>query len=127
MIEQLAQRNNLNLSEIMQNLDKDMGMRLRKLRKARGLTQEQLAEELGLSLKHISSVERGTSSFSLENLILASVYFDCTLDYLILGKNSTDSMSKMPASVLSLFSSDNEEEKDLFVEYMKLFVNFRKQ
>ena len=69
----------------MENLNKSIGNRISQLRRKCGLTQEQFAEEIDISIKHISAVERGTSSLSLEKLIDASKHLDCTMDYLILG------------------------------------------
>lgn len=45
------------------------GARIRELRKARGLTQDQLAEFLGVEQKHISLIELGKSYPSLDRLI----------------------------------------------------------
>ena len=41
------------------DIDKIFGKILRKFRKKSGLTQEQLAEQLGISLKYISRIENG--------------------------------------------------------------------
>lgn len=46
----------------------DLGERVRAARKARGLSQVQLAELCGISRRHISSIERG-SNFGVENLL----------------------------------------------------------
>lgn len=45
-----------------------VGEQVWKLRKLKGLTQEQLAERSGLSFSYISDVERGTRNISLESL-----------------------------------------------------------
>lgn len=45
-----------------------VGEQVRKIRKLKGLTQEQLAERSGLSFSYISDVERGTRNISLESL-----------------------------------------------------------
>ncbi|MBR3769804.1 MAG: helix-turn-helix transcriptional regulator, partial [Lachnospiraceae bacterium] len=47
----------------------EMGKRLKEKRKALGLTQEQLAEKLNISIKHYGGVERGIAGLSIENLI----------------------------------------------------------
>lgn len=52
----------------MDNLTKQLGERIRHLRKARGLTQEQLAQAAGISDKYLSEVERGASKVSVEIL-----------------------------------------------------------
>ncbi|WP_338669392.1 helix-turn-helix domain-containing protein [Pseudodesulfovibrio methanolicus] len=52
----------------MDDLAKRLGGRIRKLRKSRGQTQEQLAQEAGVSDKYLSEVERGVSKVSVEVL-----------------------------------------------------------
>lgn len=105
----------------MENLNKSIGNRISQLRRNRGLTQEQFAEEIDISIKHISAVERGTSSLSLEKLIEAGKHLDCTMDYLILGNEKKDGTDLLPASIQSILSSDDEKEKDLLLEYINLY------
>lgn len=52
----------------MTDLRGRLGARLKQLRKARRLTQEQLAERAGLSYKFIGEVERGRANPSLTTL-----------------------------------------------------------
>ena len=67
-------------------LDPEIGIRVRRLRKLNHMTQAELAEAVGVSVKHISGVERGVSNLSLENLIKACKTLDTGLDYLVFGK-----------------------------------------
>jgi len=110
----------------MDNLNKSIGNRISQLRKTRGITQEKLAEELDITTKHISSVERGTSSLSLEKMIAIRRYFDCTLDYLILGQEQNNGTDLLPASILSILSSNNDTEKKLLLEYINFYNKIRK-
>jgi transcriptional regulator with XRE-family HTH domain len=45
-----------------------VGARLRQLRKAAGLTQEQLGRRAGMDYKYLGSVERGERNITLDNL-----------------------------------------------------------
>ena len=49
-------------------LQKKLGRRIAELRRARKLTQEQLAEALGCSVEFISLVERGVNAPSVARL-----------------------------------------------------------
>jgi len=49
-------------------LQKKLGRRLAELRRARKLTQEQMAEALGCSVEFISLVERGVNAPSVAGL-----------------------------------------------------------
>lgn len=66
----------------------DFGKRLKKERKLRKLTQEQMAEKLDISLKHYGAVERGLTGLSTENLIHLSNILGLSLDYLLKGESS---------------------------------------
>lgn len=110
----------------MDYINKDIGKRISQLRKKNGITQEKLAEELDITIKHMSSVERGVSSLSLEKIITTSKLFDCTLDYLILG-NDNDVSNTLPSSILSILSSNDENEKKLLFEYINFYNKIRKK
>lgn len=45
-----------------------VGVRLAKARRQRGMTQRQMADALGMSLSHVTQVERGAKSPSLDVL-----------------------------------------------------------
>lgn len=112
-------------------LNASIGSRIAQLRKNHNMTQEQLAEELDISIKHCSSVERGLSSLSLEKLIDVSYLFDVTLDYLVKGDSlNNDSiqntLTSFPESIISIMSSDNGNEKQILLEYLQLFSKIRK-
>ena len=64
----------------------EFGARLKDLRTTRGLTQEKLAEQLGISWDHLCRVKRGNRSCSIDLIIEIAVYFGVSTDYLLLGK-----------------------------------------
>lgn len=63
-----------------------LGEKLRKLRIARKLSQEQLADELRVSRQAISKWELGESIPDTENLISLSKFYGVSLDYLLLDE-----------------------------------------
>lgn len=52
----------------MKPIKKLLGERIREFRKTKGLTQEQLAELIGVEPRHISRIEGGYNSPSIERL-----------------------------------------------------------
>ena len=78
-----------------------IGRRISEIRRSNGMTQEALSEKLGVTPKHISHTECGTSSFSLANLIEFSKIFDCSLDYIILNKKDI-ALSKLPEKIIQM-------------------------
>lgn len=63
-----------------------LGEKLAKLRRERSLTQEQLAELLGVSRQAISKWESNAAYPETEKLIRLAQMYDCSLDYLLLDR-----------------------------------------
>ncbi len=59
--------------------------RIQQLRKAKGLSQEQLADAVGVSRQAVSKWESGQSLPDIPKLIALSEYFEVTTDYLLRG------------------------------------------
>lgn len=65
--------------------------KLYSLRKKSGLSQEQLAESLGVSRQAISKWESGHSVPETDKLLIISEYFEVSLDYLMKDSQIEDS------------------------------------
>lgn len=88
-------------------IDKRIGKRIKERREQLGLTQEQLAEKLGLATHYISTVERGTTFPRCEKLILllngletsADAIFCDVLDHSVSYKASvlSEQIAELPA------------------------------
>ena len=59
--------------------------RLYRLRKERGISQEELADIVGVSRQAVQKWESGASQPNMDNLVAISTYFGVTLDYLLKG------------------------------------------
>lgn len=59
--------------------------RLQNLRKAKGISQEQLADKVGVSRQAVSKWESEQSVPDLDKIIVMSEYFDVTTDYILRG------------------------------------------
>ena len=57
--------------------------RLKQLRLEKGLTQQQVADELALNSVTYLRYEKGQREPSIELLMAFAVYFDVTIDYLV--------------------------------------------
>ena len=82
---------------------KDFGKRLRLLRQACGLTQEEFCNEIGISDTHYRKIEAGSRAGSLELIVEMAEYFQVSLDYLLLGE--TESNSKAKKDILVVIES----------------------
>ncbi len=70
--------------------------RIQNLRKAKGVSQEELADRLGVSRQAVSKWESEQSVPDLDKIILMSDYFGVTTDYLLKGIEPTDARDKRP-------------------------------
>lgn len=60
-----------------------IGRRIKKIRDARGMTQDDLAFRCGLSTQHISNIERAHTKLSLPALVKISNVLEVTVDELL--------------------------------------------
>lgn len=95
-------------------VEAQIGKRIQSIRKQRGLTQEKLAEALGISTNHMSALERGIYSVKVDLLVQIMNNLDCTADDLFCDviKNGY----KQKASRLSdqLESLSPQDQKRIF-------------
>ena len=66
------------------------GKRIQQLRKANGMTQEELAIKLNISDRHLRNLERGEEAPSIDLFVEIKTILNSTLDYLILGSTPSE-------------------------------------
>ena len=64
------------------------GERIKRLRTGRELTQEQLAEKINVSRTDIVKIEIGLQIGPIEIAIELAMFFDVSMDFLLLGKEN---------------------------------------
>ncbi len=97
------------------------GKRIKELREARGMTQNELSEELGIHEKTLSKAERGKIGLSVDNLLLVSEYFETTMDYLVIGSFQNEVNERLFALVIKM-SAEQQEAACKILEGIKAFV-----
>ena len=87
--------------------------RLIDLRRKRGLSQEQLGYELGVSRQTVSKWELGQSYPDFQRLVLLSDYYEMSLDELVKGVDVGDvrSLNESEKQISSIYS-DLERGKE---------------
>ena len=95
------------LSDMMASLlddtaRKSFGARLKTLRKARGLTQKEVAAQVSVQHTHYNKYEAGLYVPPMEKVVLLASIFGATLDYLVLG-NEPDGQSVRNTNLLERF------------------------
>lgn len=104
-----------------------IGKRIAEIRRSNKVTQESLADKLGVSPKHISHTECGTSSLSLKNLIEFCNLFGCSLDYIIFGKAENTALSKLPDEISKILYTGTEQEINRLNRYLQIYVELMKE
>lgn len=66
----------------MKELRRRLGLRIREVRRARGLTQEELAERVGISPRYLSRVEVGQQNPSIQTVAQLATALDIELSEL---------------------------------------------
>ncbi len=67
----------------------EIGQRIRKFRKAHNLSQEELAEKVGISTTHMSHIETGNTKLSLPVLVLLAEALNVRTDDLLFENPDT--------------------------------------
>lgn len=80
----------------------NMGIRIAHRRKELHMTQEQLAERMGVSLQTVSCIELGKKAIRPENLANLCVHLDITADYILYGKRNKQQMNDTVAKLSAL-------------------------
>ncbi len=84
------------------------GQRVKKLRRDKGLTQIQLADELYISESYIALIEADKRNPSMDIMIKLADYFRVSSDYLIRGMADIRDQSSMEWSEMIKGRSDKE-------------------
>lgn len=83
--------------------------RIQNLRKSKGISQEELADTLGVSRQAVSKWESEQSIPDLDKIIIMSEYFDVTTDYILRGiepvKSSEEKGNVITSKILYLAST----------------------
>ena len=98
--------------------------RLVQLRKKRGLTQQQIADKIGVNRGSYSNWEKGKREPSFENLIKLTNILNTTTDFL-LGKSNIDfgNDSKIYEEYKELLSQNKKEEiKERYDHSFEFFI-----
>ena len=68
-----------------EKLLREIGVRINQVRKAKGITQEQLAERMDVSVQMISNLELGKKAIRPENIVKLCAVLDISADFVLRG------------------------------------------
>jgi transcriptional regulator with XRE-family HTH domain len=116
----VAQKSQIGTTEVAA-----IGSRLRRLRKERGLTQAELARQIGIQQSDLSRMEKGEYRVSLDNLFKILGVFDLDLADFFGDQQSTSDQERLPLSrqdmkvlhLLRELSPEGRAEVQEFLEF----------
>lgn len=79
--------------------------RIQRLRKTKGISQEEMAGQLGVSRQAVSKWESGQSVPDLNKIIAMSEYFEVTTDYLLKGTEIQIEQSVVDARLFQIIAT----------------------
>lgn len=99
------------------------GLFIKELRKEKGLTQEQLAEQFCVSRRTVSRWETGSNLPDLDILVEMADYYDVELRELLDGERKSGKMDKeLEETVLKVADYSNEEKQKITQRMHYLFI-----
>ncbi len=99
----------------------EMGKRIAARRKEMKMTQEALAERVGVSLQTISCVELGKKAIRPYNLIKLCSVLETSTDYILVGRKNCQELSQIDKQLSQL----TDDEYDLVEKLIKRFNETR--
>jgi len=95
------------------------GAFLKELRREKGITQERLAEELGVSGRTISRWETGSNMPDISLLVEIAGFFDVSIPEIIKGERKSDEMKEEEKEIAETMSDYAKTEKEKLVKSIR--------
>lgn len=95
-----------------------IGQRIRKFRKINALSQEALAEKIGISTTHMSHIETGNTKLSLAVLVNLSLALGVSTDDLLFGQPPVSKNALMSKTV-EILENCSAQELTIIMDIIK--------
>ena len=109
-----------------ERLSKSIGRRMKQVRESHDMTQDQVADAMQITVKHLSMAERGKSRFSYEYMISFCKVLDTSMDYIIRGRSSLGEDVQIPQSIIETLNSKDDTVRRPLIEYLNLYTKLKK-
>ena len=96
----------------------EIGQRIRKYRKAYSLSQEQLADKVGISPTHMSHIETGNTKLSLPVLVKISKALSVQTDELLFD-NPQVNKTILTEEIINILNSCSPRDMYILIDVMK--------
>ena len=115
---------------------KQIGERIRQLRKARGITQDELGMVLGdrasgkpLSRGQVSNLETGKRNLNIHQIKILADYFGVSIDTLGFNSDEIETVDLLHRAQIIFQNNDisMSEKRELYEQIMKLYLSAKEQ
>jgi len=96
---------------------REMGQRIMVRRKALRMTQEELAEKLGVSTQMISNLELGKKAIRPENLVKVCAALELSADFVLTGAATKTAVDAVAQKLAQLSGEELQMVNDM-IDYM---------
>ena len=101
----------------MLNIKKSLGLRIRELRKSRKMTQEQVAELVGIETANISYIETGRFAPSVETLAKLSEILEVSLHEFYMFEH-LKSVNELKNEIINALNGNEKLVRDMYKFYL---------
>lgn len=95
-----------------------IGSRIKQLRRAKGLSQEELSEKIGMSSKYLSSIERGNENPTLDTFIKLAQSLGVDI-FELFNYSQELALKDSKKFLLDLIKSSDKEKLDLTAKIIR--------
>ena len=96
---------------------REIGRRISDRRRLLNMTQEQLAEQMDVSIQMISNLERGVKAIRIDNLVRISRILKISTDYILTGKQTSTDIYQLSEQIYKL-DSEHRGLVEMIVTYL---------
>lgn len=125
------------MTKIQESLNtKEIGMRVKQLRKSRGITQDELGVILGdklnekpLSRGQVSNLETGRRNLNIHQIKILADFFNVSIETLGCRSEAIETVDVLERAKI-VFENDRvplHEKQELYESIMKLYLDAREQ
>lgn len=98
------------------------GERLRKRRIALGVTQESVADQVGITLRWYQRIERGENTVSIDTLLALSRVLSVSIDYLMFGEFANNLNNPYADIVSKITDKLSPGQRENAIKMLQLFA-----
>lgn len=110
---------------------KELGKRIKIIRRDQNLTQEMLAEKAGVSQHYIYEIEAGRKAMSIHSFASVTSALDVSADYLLFGDNlrlfDVNTPSYHENQLMEIAAELNPSQRDHIVEILEVMAPYIKK